>query len=105
MLFFFFFFFQAEDGIRDVAVTGVQTCALPILHGAHQVAHRLSTTTLPRRPERRTVRPARSGTTKSGASVGPRRASARRPPATASPSAPVTSRILRPRPPATPASR
>src|SRR3989449_6025442 len=27
---FFFFFFQAEDGIRDVAVTGVQTCALPI---------------------------------------------------------------------------
>src|SRR2546429_7310610 len=25
------FFFQAEDGIRDVAVTGVQTCALPIL--------------------------------------------------------------------------
>src|SRR2546429_4524701 len=28
---FFFFFFQAEDGIRDVAVTGVQTCALPIL--------------------------------------------------------------------------
>src|SRR2546422_4538090 len=26
-----FFFFQAEDGIRDVAVTGVQTCALPIL--------------------------------------------------------------------------
>src|SRR2546429_4241885 len=29
-LFYFFFFFQAEDGIRDVAVTGVQTCALPI---------------------------------------------------------------------------
>src|SRR2546422_6208406 len=28
----FFFFFQAEDGIRDVAVTGVQTCALPILN-------------------------------------------------------------------------
>src|SRR5205809_7730987 len=26
----FFFFFQAEAGIRDVAVTGVQTCALPI---------------------------------------------------------------------------
>src|SRR5256884_3078770 len=26
------FFFQAEDGIRDVAVTGVQTCALPILY-------------------------------------------------------------------------
>src|SRR2546422_5029749 len=29
-----FFFFQAEDGIRDVAVTGVQTCALPISHRA-----------------------------------------------------------------------
>src|SRR5207253_3990664 len=28
--FFFFFFFQAEDGIRDGHVTGVQTCALPI---------------------------------------------------------------------------
>src|SRR5277367_6855935 len=27
----FFFFFQAEDGIRDRDVTGVQTCALPIL--------------------------------------------------------------------------
>src|SRR6478752_9909914 len=32
--FFFFFFFQAEDGIRDVAVTGVQTCALPIYRGS-----------------------------------------------------------------------
>src|SRR5712692_9317360 len=31
---FFFFFFQAEDGIRDGTVTGVQTCALPILPGA-----------------------------------------------------------------------
>src|SRR5687768_17683138 len=30
MYVYFFFFFQAEDGIRDVAVTGVQTCALPI---------------------------------------------------------------------------
>src|SRR5439155_10385739 len=29
-LLFFFFFFQAEDGIRDGHVTGVQTCALPI---------------------------------------------------------------------------
>src|SRR2546430_15809019 len=26
----YFFFFQAEDGIRDLTVTGVQTCALPI---------------------------------------------------------------------------
>src|SRR6478609_11609207 len=30
---FFFFFFQAEDGIRDKLVTGVQTCALPICSG------------------------------------------------------------------------
>src|SRR2546427_12079907 len=30
LVFFFFFFFQAEDGIRDLTVTGVQTCALPI---------------------------------------------------------------------------
>src|SRR2546430_1609678 len=29
----FFFFFQAEDGIRDLTVTGVQTCALPIFNG------------------------------------------------------------------------
>src|SRR5258707_4082604 len=28
-----FFFFQAEDGIRDIGVTGVQTCALPISPG------------------------------------------------------------------------
>src|SRR2546430_17642315 len=28
-----FFFFQAEDGIRDLTVTGVQTCALPIYRG------------------------------------------------------------------------
>ena len=31
ILLIFFFFFQAEDGIRDYKVTGVQTCALPIL--------------------------------------------------------------------------
>src|SRR2546430_6148776 len=30
-----FFFFQAEDGIRDLTVTGVQTCALPILATEH----------------------------------------------------------------------
>src|SRR2546422_4254557 len=35
----FFFFFQAEDGIRDVAVTGVQTCALPIYAAAVHQAH------------------------------------------------------------------
>src|SRR2546430_7773629 len=33
LVLFSFFFFQAEDGIRDLTVTGVQTCALPILVG------------------------------------------------------------------------
>src|SRR2546429_6780507 len=33
-----YFFFQAEDGIRDVAVTGVQTCALPISTAAQLAA-------------------------------------------------------------------
>src|SRR2546429_2682429 len=35
----FCFFFQAEDGIRDVAVTGVQTCALPISTEAESKNH------------------------------------------------------------------
>src|SRR5688572_2743227 len=34
---FFFFFFQAEDGIRDLTVTGVQTCALPIYEDDRQL--------------------------------------------------------------------
>src|SRR2546430_11998650 len=33
-----FFFFQAEDGIRDLTVTGVQTCALPIFCGGSGTA-------------------------------------------------------------------
>src|SRR6267378_6796406 len=33
----FFFFFQAEDGIRDLYVTGVQTCALPILLSGEEI--------------------------------------------------------------------
>src|SRR3712207_7720892 len=38
-----FFFFQAEDGIRDIGVTGVQTCALPICSsGLTEVAMRRS---------------------------------------------------------------
>src|SRR3989337_2662617 len=39
MLVFFFFFFQAEDGIRDATVTGVQTCALPISAGPVLIVH------------------------------------------------------------------
>src|SRR5438874_5698548 len=43
VVFFFFFFFQAEDGIRDLYVTGVQTCALPISEpavGRHELVPR-----------------------------------------------------------------
>src|SRR5690625_6542777 len=39
---FFFFFFQAEDGIRDGHVTGVQTCALPI-YVLNSLIHELRT--------------------------------------------------------------
>src|SRR5215207_7226671 len=39
-LFIFFFFFQAEDGIRDPLVTGVQTCALPISAKTRRAARR-----------------------------------------------------------------
>src|SRR2546430_9813237 len=51
---FFFFFFQAEDGIRDLTVTGVQTCALPIsarreTRGAGRVPVPLGAETLVRR--------------------------------------------------------
>src|SRR2546421_8814646 len=38
LLMLFFFFFQAEDGIRDLIVTGVQTCALPISPLASDIA-------------------------------------------------------------------
>src|SRR5882672_11988148 len=49
--FFFFFFFQAEDGIRDHCVTGVQTCALPISPIRRAQANRCDETALPvRRP-------------------------------------------------------
>src|SRR5438445_3887806 len=43
----FFFFFQAEDGIRDIGVTGVQTCALPI-SGWDSSAYRSSAATAAR---------------------------------------------------------
>src|SRR5437762_888257 len=38
---FFFFFFQAEDGIRDTSVTGVQTCALPIFRRTTGISQRI----------------------------------------------------------------
>src|SRR2546429_4364514 len=49
------FFFQAEDGIRDVAVTGVQTCALPISgpNPASVITFRAASSTVPEsRPAR-----------------------------------------------------
>src|SRR5947209_11060361 len=54
-----FFFFQAEDGIRDIGVTGVQTCALPISRPPQEVhaAHRRLRRRPP--PHRRRVRRAR----------------------------------------------
>src|SRR5256885_2766668 len=51
MRFVFFFFFQAEDGIRDYKVTGVQTCALPICN--HGRVHRLPRGGTRRRDPRR----------------------------------------------------
>src|SRR3712207_8566656 len=36
IIYYCFFFFQAEDGIRDIGVTGVQTCALPISFNVFQ---------------------------------------------------------------------
>src|SRR5205807_4787796 len=51
----FLFFFQAEDGIRDYKVTGVQTCALPISeedleHADYLEVRRLWVLSLPRTP-------------------------------------------------------
>src|SRR5438067_6854355 len=47
---YFFFFFQAEDGIRDRNVTGVQTCALPISSPRPgDLANRADRTSLPAR--------------------------------------------------------
>src|SRR2546430_3450521 len=53
-----FFFFQAEDGIRDLTVTGVQTCALPISDGVREDADLRQ----PRRPLRRGDLPHRRAT-------------------------------------------
>src|SRR5260370_40641324 len=50
----FFFFFQAEDGIRDSSVTGVQTCALPIF-GTPWPAHEIKGTQLSSPPLERAM--------------------------------------------------
>src|SRR3989441_9773047 len=49
-----FFFFQAEDGIRDKLVTGVQTCALPISDGSRRPALTRRWRSTSRRPPRGT---------------------------------------------------
>src|SRR6266705_5327671 len=71
---FFFFFFQAEDGIRDRTVTGVQTCALPISpRGGHRLPAPRSRPP-PRRPGARPGRacaPGRRPPTATLASRGP----------------------------------
>src|SRR5690349_22642457 len=59
LFFFFFFFFQAEDGIRDLYVTGVQTCALPIWRGSAAPAFfRCAASGSPLRPRRESPAPA-----------------------------------------------
>src|SRR5437879_10889943 len=58
----YFFFFQAEDGIRDTSVTGVQTCALPICRAALQFRRLQSSAAKPAKPQPRSAafRPLRS---------------------------------------------
>src|SRR2546429_5806382 len=57
----YIFFFQAEDGIRDVAVTGVQTCALPICRSNRcSAAHDPSATLVSLRQTDSPNHPARS---------------------------------------------
>src|SRR2546430_17684045 len=55
----YFFFFQAEDGIRDLTVTGVQTCALPIWVGAWRTTPLPFSIILESRESSRTSRKAR----------------------------------------------
>src|SRR2546430_11571054 len=69
-----FFFFQAEDGIRDLTVTGVQTCALPIYgldppHGGHDPGKhsRLSNTSNVLGPRERRSNAIQRGACSSGA--------------------------------------
>src|SRR6266481_2506937 len=72
----FLFFFQAEDGIRDGTVTGVQTCALPILscsplRWSARCAARI------RRPDRISTTPSATSTTRRGFRPRTRRRSSR----------------------------
>src|SRR3989442_6982576 len=57
---FIFFFFQAEDGIRDADVTGVQTCALPISSARRHRVRALLRHVRGEGPRRRPARTARA---------------------------------------------
>src|SRR5437773_3725381 len=69
-LFFFFFFFQAEDGIRDRDVTGVQTCALPISPRGTGPGSRSAAARPPRRARTRPAGGAAAGRRGPGAGPG-----------------------------------
>src|SRR5207245_3822995 len=64
-----FFFFQAEDGIRDATVTGVQTCALPILI-ARLIAFLIGDSTCPS-PSTGSCPPTATAATSSAAATAP----------------------------------
>src|SRR3989337_3801843 len=78
----YFFFFQAEDGIRDATVTGVQTCALPISKGPRSFPH----STVERRAARDRLGGAEPGPPsavprwKNGTALWPRSSASRSPP-------------------------
>src|SRR6266542_5474638 len=89
------FFFQAEDGIRDATVTGVQTCALPILRGELTEGHARAVLAVPDDAERKrlaqrivrgglSVRAAERAAQNAGAKTKRRRATASVDPALAS---------------------
>src|SRR5256886_13694280 len=67
-----FFFFQAEDGIRDLTVTGVQTCALPISLATEGAAPNIATLVAPRRINEHLVN-SRSSRNRSGLPINWRR--------------------------------
>src|SRR5687768_18461302 len=70
-----YFFFQAEDGIRDVAVTGVQTCALPISAAGRTASWRRAQVDI--RRGRRALRTVFQSTTPRDRSLHPRNSSRR----------------------------
>src|SRR6266540_1384009 len=96
MVLYLFFFFQAEDGIRDRDVTGVQTCALPIFRGRDTSRTRPSRARDSRSPRTPAARSRRGRWSRSPAA----RAPARQPLATTAGRRPVQAR--RPRNPAGP---